>query len=384
MMTSEAPASDQKLIILKPVVWNSEGYLGPAGSRSAGGYVKEHGFGHEEWNGDPNREWDGFRIFHTEGRGRMDDFRASARLGMIMTAYRPKHGPVALGIATSVQENSPRERQVIARALRIRNEGDRIWAIPAVRKSFIQRSRFDAHWTAQFENIRWRAPSGQYVWFEEPIPIDPEGVFPSGDPARPRKDIVKRHGGYMPIRPDQALAILGGALPDSHPVVAWLDAPPFDLSHLNKAVRNAKALKRPKSGSSAAPAQSPYVRWLTKQEIEISPRHHQLQSRFKAYISRHGSDLAENRRGVDLQYVCPSRGFVLVEVKPCEEDTARFAIRTALGQLLDYRQSASGAPGLLIVLEIKPTEERDIQLALSNNVAIAWPKGKGFTLRWPG
>ncbi len=38
---------------------------------------------------------------------------------------------------------------------------------------------------------------------------------------------------------------------------------------------------------------------------------------------------------------------VLVEVKPCETATARFAIRTALGQLLDYRQSASGAPRLL-------------------------------------
>ncbi len=74
---------------------------------------------------------------------------------------------------------------------------------------------------------------------------------------------------------------------------------------------------------------------------------------------------------------------VFVEVKPCETATARFAIRTALGQLLDYRQSASGPPRLLIVVEVPPAEERDIQLALSNHVGIAWPKAKGFEVRWP-
>lgn len=37
----------------------------------------------------------------------------------------------------------------------------------------------------------------------------------------------------------------------------------------------------------------------------------------------------------------------------------------------------------MIVLEVAPAEERDIQLALTNGVGIAWPKGKGFDLRWP-
>lgn len=380
-MATPAQSSDEKLVILKPLVWNAGGYLGPAGSRSVGGFVSENGYGHEEWNGDPEREWNGFRIFHTETKGRMDDFATDARLGMIMTAYRPKVGPVALGIATSVQANSPKEMAKIAKALRIHADGERIWELPSVQKMFGTRAKFDKHWDSQFEYIRWRAPAEAYAWFDQPIPINPEAIFPSGDPKRPRQDIAKRHGGYMAIRPDQALAIVGGALPASHPSLIWLKQPEFDLRLVNPKIRKAKSPK--KSPASAGAATAPYVRWLKEQEIAVSPRHHDLQSRFKTYISSRSTKLAENRRGVDLQYVCASRGLVLVEVKPCETATARFAIRTALGQLLDYRQAVGGPPCLLIVLEIAPPEERDIQLALSNGVGIAWPKAKGFDIHWP-
>ena len=370
-----------KLVILKPLVWNAGGYLGPAGSRSVGGFVSENGYGHEEWNGDPKREWQGYRIFHTESKGRMEGFAEAGRLGMIMTEYRPKIGPVALGVATSIQANSAKEMAKIAKALRIHADGERIWALPSVQQKFGTRAKFNKHWDSLAGYIRWRSPAEEYVWFDNPIPIDPEGVFPIGDPARPRQDIAKRHSGYMAIRPDQALAIVGGTIPAGHPCLTWLKEPEFDLTLVNPKIRKAKAPK--KSAASAAPTTAPYVRWLKEQEIAVSPRHHDLQSRFKTYISSRCNQLAENRRGVDLQYVCASKGLVLVEVKPCETATARFAIRTALGQLLDYRQSIGGPPCLLIVLELAPPEERDIQLALSNGVGIAWPKAKGFDVRWP-
>jgi len=376
-------AIDKKLVVLKPLVWNGGGYLGPAGSRSVGGFVAENGYGHEEWNGDPNREWNGFRIFHTQSKGRMEAAGAAGRLGMIMTAYRPGLGPVALGVATSVQSNEPHEMKLIARALRLKRDGERIWDLPSVRKKFGSRARFDRHWIQHYEWVQWRAPADQYAWFGEPLPIDPEGVFPSGDVTRPRQDIAKRHSGYMAVRPDQALAIIAPALPADHSAVAWLSSGDFDLSAVSLKLRNAKAPKKPSSGASAAPTTSAYVRYLQAQEIAISPRHHELQNRFKTYISSRCSKLAENRRGVDLEYECPKRGSILVEVKPCEPQTARFAIRTALGQLLDYRQGASGPPRLLIVIEIAPPEERDLQLPLENGVGVAWPKGQGFDIRWP-
>lgn len=375
---------DRKMIILKPLVWNGGGYLGPAGSRSAGGFVSKYGYGHEEWNGDPDRTWNGQRIFHTETKGQMDVFAEDGRLGIIMTAYKPSVGPVAVGVATSVIQSTPAEMSKIAKALRIHDDGERIWALPSIRRKFGHgRARFDAHWDSQFEYVRWRAPANQYVWFDQPIVIDPEGVFPSGDPQRPRQDIAKRHGGYMAIRPDQALAIVRNSLSSDHAILDWLDTPAFELKLINRSVRQAKPPKKMPGSASPAPSSTPYVRWLKEQEIAVSPRHHDLQSRFKSYISGRCTSLAENRRGVDLQYVCPSRGFILVEVKPCEPATARFAIRTALGQLLDYRQSASGSSRLLIVLETSPPLEKDIQLALGNGVGIAWPKGAGFDVRWP-
>jgi hypothetical protein len=73
---------------------------------------------------------------------------------------------------------------------------------------------------------------------------------------------------------------------------------------------------------------------------------------------------------------------VLAEIKPCEPQSARYAIRTAMGQLLDYRQRAGEDVALLIVLERKPREE-DGLLALTNGFGIAYPAGNGFSVSWP-
>jgi hypothetical protein len=73
---------------------------------------------------------------------------------------------------------------------------------------------------------------------------------------------------------------------------------------------------------------------------------------------------------------------VLVEVKPTEPATVRFAIRAAMGQLLDYRQRTSGHHTLLIVIDDKPTGE-DAQLALSNGFGLVWRSGPSFEYSWP-
>lgn len=64
------------LYVIKPVVWNDNGYLRPSGGPFTSGYPAENGFGHEEWNSSDHmtfreggRLW---RIFHTEGLGRQD------------------------------------------------------------------------------------------------------------------------------------------------------------------------------------------------------------------------------------------------------------------------------------------------------------------------
>ena len=55
---------EQKMVVLKPMAWNSSGYMRPEGIEKSGkDYVALHGFGHEEWNGNPDRIWKGQRVF---------------------------------------------------------------------------------------------------------------------------------------------------------------------------------------------------------------------------------------------------------------------------------------------------------------------------------
>ena len=89
-----------------------------------------------------------------------------------------------------------------------------------------------------------------------------------------------------------------------------------------------------------------------------------------------------NLASVDLRYVDPRRGNVLVEIKPCDCASARYAIRTAMGQLLDYRQRSQGEPSLLIVIEAKPNDA-DRDLATSNGFGVAYPAKGTFNVIWP-
>ncbi len=53
-----------------------------------------------------------------------------------------------------------------------------------------------------------------------------------------------------------------------------------------------------------------------------------------------------------------------------------------MGQLLDYRQRANGDVSLLIVVEVKPSDE-DLALATSNGFGIAFPSKDAFKIIWP-
>src|SRR5438067_2078395 len=55
-----------KAVVLKPVMWNTNGYMRPSGYPSMSGFSKDFGYGHEEWNNNPRRVWRDYKIFHTE------------------------------------------------------------------------------------------------------------------------------------------------------------------------------------------------------------------------------------------------------------------------------------------------------------------------------
>lgn len=134
--------------------------------------------------------------------------------------------------------------------------------------------------------------------------------------------------------------------------------------------------------SPAAPA-DPYVRYVQAYEIEITPRHNELQARFETHLKKLGvGEMWPDVASVDLRYRDPNKGLVLAEVKPCDKGSVRYAIRTAIGQLFDYRQRTPEKASMLVVLDVKPNNT-DKMLAISNGFAVAYPSQRGFQIVWP-
>lgn len=379
-----------KLVVLKPIVWNTQRYLEPDGLVSDKGFPGEHGYGHEEWNGRFDWMWQGWKVFHTEAKGRMLTYSARGDLGIIMTAmYQGRF--YAVGVACNVYLNSDSDQIDIARDLDLISNGDQLWSLDAVRKRYHDdRAAFDAHWKASCRWVRWRCPATHFLWFPSPIEIIPNDLIP-GPPDKPRQAIIKMFGSYQAIRPDQALAAIGKSLEPQHPIRQWLSDGDFDDRVISKAIRNAPPPKGETGRRSAgAPTQSSiYRRYLMEMEVVITPRHHALQTRFHKYLKDIGATkIHPDLDRVDIRFNLKGIGPVLAEIKPTTDKTVRFAIRTAIGQLLDYRQATNGDPKLLIVIETEPTHADDRELALSNGFGLAWPMGGDedtsvFEIIWP-
>lgn len=371
----------EKLVVQKPIVWNAHGYRRPAGSRSSNGFVGDNGYGHEEWNGNPSRVWRRERVFHTQSKPRMDQYAEDGRLGIIMTAYREGR-PFVVGAAMAVTRNTPEQMRAIAKALDFEAEAESMWReVRAIREAFGRQSDFDRHWRKACLDMPWRAPSEYYAWFDEPIPIDFERTFGGA-----RREISKMHSACMHLRPDQAVSMIESRLPQSSPLLRWLNQ--GDFSRGLKGVANATAPKAarlrrremPSGQSSAASASYSFVRYFEAHEVKVDPRHTELQTRFRKHVER--LNPIENTACVDIRFSDPTRGLTLCEVKPCDPRNARYAIRLAMGQLLDYRQY-NGPAQLMIVLGARPESDSDISLAIENNFAIAWPTRRTWQIEWP-
>jgi hypothetical protein len=153
--------------------------------------------------------------------------------------------------------------------------------------------------------------------------------------------------------------------------------------HTTTGLGGKEPTKNKQERNSSSAASDSYSRYVETYEVEISPAHNTLQKRFERFLSRDGAtELKPNVDGVDLRYQDETKGTILVEIKPCERASARYAIRTAIGQLLDYEQRVKKHASLLIVVGTKPLEE-DRLLATSNGFGIAYPAKGLFEVLWP-
>jgi hypothetical protein len=138
-------------------------------------------------------------------------------------------------------------------------------------------------------------------------------------------------------------------------------------------------------GRTGAAASKAYRRYVREFEGRVHPRHDKLEKRFKAFLrQRHRQiDFPRPFRD-DLRYAIPGEPEVMVEVKPTDVTTVRFAIRTAIGQLLDYKQHQQWSGLQLVVVETEVRNADDLRLAFDNGFGVAWPdKSKGFRICWP-
>ncbi|MER8785513.1 hypothetical protein [Mesorhizobium sp. M0768] len=370
-----------KMVVLKPVVWNSNGYLGPIGGTTSSGYAGVHGYGHEEWNGRSDWVWKGWKVFHTQGKGRMFSYADEGNLGIIMTTMRDGQF-YAVGAACAIYQNDENDRAAIAKELDLRRNGNALWKLPGIKSLKKNKAAFDAHWEDAYEWVQWRCPQSHFVWFSPSILIIPDDIIPSKPPSPPRQAIIKMHGSYQAVRPDQALAIIAERLPSSHPILAWLSTDDFDDVR-DRSVRNAPP-PRGKGRKSAGTATDPYTRYLQENEFQITPKHHHLQSAFEAFLkASNATQVVPNMEWVDVRYHDAQFGPVLAEIKPTDPLTIRFAIRAAIGQLLDYHQKQEGNPRLLVVTDCRPSNPDDLALATDNGFGLAWRDGKKFEFRWP-
>ena len=142
----------------------------------------------------------------------------------------------------------------------------------------------------------------------------------------------------------------------------------------------------PRRGRPAgAAATEIYKRYVTEYEVNVHPQHHKLQEQFVAFLSKQYPRITfPNCFRDDLRFAVRGMPEVMVEIKPADPATVRFAIRAAIGQLLDYRQHQRWSGRQIVLVGAKVTSENDLSLALDHGFGLAWPIETGeFEIRWP-
>lgn len=210
--------------ILKPVLWNSAGYLRPSGivSKDKDSFVGKYGFGHEEWNNAARLEFveRGFRMkaFHTEGMGSVAIASGSAFVFM----YASHDGIQELvgigGLATSLAGTEQKAlRNTLVQKLRLGDLASDAWSLATVKrcfkndeKAFKKRWNDDLHWIPN-----WTCPAETYFWPNRQVTLDATRI--TG-----KSKLLPRYTRHTEIQANQALQALN-QVPESARSEAWFN-----------------------------------------------------------------------------------------------------------------------------------------------------------------
>ncbi len=367
-----------KAIILKPVVWNSENYTKPSGHKATSGFAQKYGYGHEEWNNSRKNIWRNQRVFHSESPDKLLNYSKTGELGIILIASFDKV-QYALGIATNVYHNSKVEMKLIAEELNVFGRHLDLWEINTVKNSFNQNKKeFLKHWEKQHEWIRWRCPQENYHWFENPIPLNPKEL--TG-----KEKVISMHGSYQTITPYMAIEIIHKYLPHENESYKWLTEGEFDEKLLinipNNKKKSAQTLRKEykiKKGNKTS--QDMFEYWVEGKRT-VNPLHTILQAKYVAFLKKSNYKPIEDKNYIDIQY--EKKGILyLSEIKPTDTVKIKYAIRAAIGQILEYAYESKKKVELEIVIGSKPTKN-EIKFVNSLGITLTYESGEGFTVCTP-
>ncbi len=359
----------------KPVAWSNNKYKGPSSPKVSSGFVRDHGYGGEEWNNAEHRVFKGQRIFHTETKPKLNAYAENGNLGLIMTSWHNKRQYV-VGVACGLRRLSKKDKIELARIFRLREEGNSVWQQSQVQERFGRKSDFTRHWQDGSHTISWACPDELYHWFEQPILLE---FKPLGDKAT----LAKMHNSYQAILPEQGLHLLNNHLSLASPIRRWLIENEFDERFNRKKIARRQSVDERRQNYGSPTPENSYERYVREALIKVHPKHNSLEKSYRNYLISIGVlEPRQNDRGMDFVFNHPRRGLCIAELKPCETGQTRFAIRHALGQLLEYRYQHEPSAALIAVLSVQPTTEEQAYLK-SLNMAFAWQSEKGFIEIWP-
>lgn len=343
-----------KFCILKPIAWNNNGYKAPCGAISAGdNFINDYGYGHEEWNNTPGMKHGKRAYFHSEAT---DALARQAQGNMCILLIASHEGiNYIVGVAAGVTANKREDMPSIAKTLNLYEKWKKIWAIPLVQKKFDNnKDKFITHWKNNYDWIRWSCPEHLFHWFTKPVPFDPKKITE-------KKSVIKMFSSCQYISPDIALDLLDGVLPKEHSIFAWLLDGEFKPGNTSPNDEQAEKYSKKKNNSRKKGANRPtemlYEYWIEGKRT-VHPRHSTLQDAFALYLSSKGITCEQNTPDyIDLIYN-DKKQIVITEIKPTESVGTKYAIRTAIGQLLEYRYTSKKPNALLhIVLDEKPKND---------------------------
>jgi hypothetical protein len=361
----ETTVQSTKTCVLKPIMWNTNNYEGPSGFLSAGGFSKDYGYGHEEWNNDNKWIWRNFKVFHTESKPKLLEYSNDGNLCIVMIASFDKN-QYAVGIATNVYHNEDDERKLIATELNTYDNFNQVWQQDSVKKAFDNNNDdFLEHWKKNYTWIQWKCPIDNYYWFKNPILLNPHD-FSDKD------KLISMHGSYQRVLPQQILQIFSKHLDDKPDIIDWLTTGEFDTDWIDSTTKvssNSKLRKKYSVSGANAPTTKSFSYWI-KGQRNIEPLHAKLQALFVEYLSKKGISYVENKDYIDVQYT-HGKDLYYCEIKPTQNMDSKYAIRIAVGQLLEYQYFNQKNANLEIVIGSKPRDS-EIEFVKSLNMRLTY------------